>query len=385
MINLMDHYGTTKAHELFARNKPVEISQSAAGMALNCTQMFALKYIYRLRLRGINWPTTTGKAVHLGFETLLTNGVLEDALEAMNAFFDELGTKTDLLGPSDLPKAETARAQAEAIVKGWFIIQGVVHHTIETPKKKRKSVGKRKKRAPLGDSRVKKSSLPPGFTVIGERFRVLSLEHRIRGLKTWDEVDELRKADGEDVYLARMCGMIDAIVTTLDPKEKIKTAIMENKTKKSLMYHNVSSLGLNFQIAWYIVMALHKWPELNGLLYNVVMKPQHKGDYEVAEAKMSKAIMEDPDKYQQLDLIELNANQIEGFRQNIKRVFDFVDSITPDNVIMNTTRCDDFGGCEFKALCTGGCRVQDPASIATGMSIGLYRVGQLHEELEEHA
>lgn len=379
MIDLMEVYGTDDVHELFTKNKLIEISQSAASMAMNCTQMYILKYIYRLRLRGINWPTTTGKAVHVGFETLLTKASLEDALEAIHTFFDTLGDKADLLGPSDLPKSETARAQAIAMIKGWFILQGVEFKS--TKNKKNKTT---KSRKPLGDGRVKKQKAPlEGKVIIGERFEVQSLEHRIRGVQTHDAWDKAQAKLGEDTYLARMCGMIDMIIKTIDRKEKIKTAIGDHKTTSSLKWHDASSLELNFQIAWYVVMAINRWPDLNGLLWNVVMKPQHKGDYEVAEAKMSKAILEDPDKYQQLDLVALDPDQIEGFRKNIKRVIDYMDGITPDNVTMNTTRCDDYGGCEFKPLCISGCRVQDPQSVATNLAIGLYRIGVVHEELEE--
>lgn len=334
----------------------VEVTQSSAKTFLSCQQKYVLRYLMRLVKRGVSAPLLTGSAVHKGLETLLDEKSpmpidrrLPMALRAVDGIFEKVTEQADLMALTNDEKLETCRAQAAAILEAWYIINGSYF----------------------------------------EGWKILQAEMKVRSVDT---------ATIHSPIEDRMAGMIDGLVEDLEGK----VWILEHKTRRSLGDLNVNTLELDFQALWYTVLCFrvlkrrHEEAEAAGaplprlikpvgFLYDAIQKPQHRINqqgFDDLRRRMMEAMISDPEKYFSMNPIEVYESTIERAHKNFGRVISAMDNLRAENVIMNTSACDDWGGCPYKALCQNGADVSNPRSVFDIPQIDMYEIADRHTELE---
>lgn len=331
-------------------NSPlIELTQSSVTTFMSCPQKFVFQYLLRIRRSGISLPLIVGKAVHKGLEIINAAGRdpqenpyavrIPMALNAVDDIFETiLETKPELcLGLED--RLEHGRAQAHAILRSWWIVYGDVMNEWNM----------------LHKELVVRTS--PGVT-------------------------------HQSALLDRMGGMIDGVI--LD--QEGKCWILEHKTRRSLMGLNISSLSLDAQALWYMLLChmiltrqgISLLPQ--GFLYDTMAKPQHRlsanGFNDLVE-RMHSAMVATPDKYFSMIPISVEKSTLDHALYNFRKIVRHMDNLSPDTVYKNLKACDDYGGCPYKPLCQQHADVADPLSIFKFPELSMYEITDIHVELEE--
>lgn len=330
-----------------------ELTQSALATGLACPQKFVFRYLMRLVPQGISGHLVCGQAVHSAMESLLdpanrkwdTARRINTAHKIVNDTFDSVMEDAEVTALHDGAALERSRAQALAIVESWVVVQGP-------------------------------ESIPG---------KVLHLE--------WNKRAAANECDRHPGMKSRMAGKIDAIVE-IDKK----LYIVDHKTRYSLrdISEFLVSLPLNHQVLWYGILAKEwireilprrKNAEVAGFVFNFFAKPQHRSGATVDElrGRMTTAMMEEPDKYFFLDKVEFSPTALLNAERNFTRIVNNLDRLgTPGYpVYMDTTRCDDYGGCPYRTLCKAGADANDPAAVLALPEVELYSIGEIHAELSE--
>lgn len=328
----------------------VEVTQSAMGTYLNCQQRFALRYLYHLRRRGFVSALATGTAVHAGLEVLMTptrNGIdtpqrLPEALAIVDNHFAKISEDATDMAMIDATKLQTAWAQASAIVEAWAIVNAQEVRTWE----------------------------------------VKGLECVVRAHP---------EADTSWHYLDRGAGKLDGLVI-----RNGQVLLLERKTRRSLSDFDIMSLPLNMQLLWYAILSDYAsrsapegtlWQPTHGALYDVIAKPQHKltakGQHDL-QTRMRDAMLADPDRYFCIAPVEWTEGLLDRAYVFFERLVASMDTLARGNIVANKTRCDDYGGCPYKALCLEGADANDPRTVFDCPSIFQYEFVQGHSELESN-
>lgn len=338
--------------EFFKQQRLVEVTQSSLRLFMECEQKFVFQYMYRIRRRRLKVYLVIGHAVHAAFEVLLAPTIdgkevpLDDRLpycqHAIDRIFDKVQDGSDLMGTVGVDDLEVGRAQSYAIMTGWF------NHFIEEMR---------------------------GWDLQETEFKV-----RVREGVTL-----------ESPLLDRMAGMIDGIV--LDKKDN-ENWILEHKTRGSLYNLNLLGLDLDFQALFYLILTRKVLQSRNiqikppvGFLYNAMQKPQHrmnKHGFPDLVARMTDAVTANPEKYFSFSPLRIPDSAVETALENLHRIVKKLDAMERDTIVMNTTACDNYGGCEFRSLCQAGARAGDgPEALFNLAQTGMFDITPLHPELEE--
>lgn len=337
-------------------NPMIEITQSSAKTFLACKQKYVLRYLMRLNRKGVSPALLVGSAVHKGLETLLDTKSpmpmdkrLPMALRAVDTVFERVTDRADLMALTNDEKLDSCRAQAHSILRAWYIINGSYF----------------------------------------EGWSILEAEMKVRPKETASIASPI-----ED----RMAGMIDGLVA--DPEGEVW--ILEHKTRRSLGDLNVNTLELDFQALWYVILCLHvlrrRYDEALkenrplprsihpvGFLYDAIQKPQHRmnaAGFDDLCQRMTEAMISDPDKYFSMSPIRVYSETVDRAYRNFKRIIADMDSLSAATVTMNTSACDDWGGCPFKALCQNGADAANPRGILSLPQLDMYEIAPQHSELE---
>jgi hypothetical protein len=182
----------------------------------------------------------------------------------------------------------------------------------------------------------------------------------------------------------RMAGMLDGRVR--DKIGEPVECLLESKSRYTLTgFDPYGSLPLNLQLLWYVKIAMERWDtEVTKVYYNLLGKPQHRtGTYEELVAKMTNAMVQDPDKYLAMPDILIDLDVVDHAYINWIRVVDHMDNLTKRDVTMNLNMCDDFDGCHYRPLCLACCDAGCPASVFECDQIAMYDFQEPHIELSK--
>lgn len=337
-----------------------EITQSSLGTFLDCDMKFVLSYLMRLRSSGISVPLVVGTAVHLCLDMMLDptsrrsdRQLRDECVRTIDKLFNSISDSMDFANVANPEKLEHGRAQAHAIVEAWPIV-----HTDHDG-----------------------------------QFKVVATEQVVRakpGVKAGDDLSD------------RMAGKIDGIVINLDD---FQPYILEHKTRYSLKNLNIiQGLTLNQQVLFYASMFqvwLKRQPKKAvqvtvkgkkvdltrpaGFYYDAIAKPNHKSGetFEILKNRMLQAMLENQAQYFSLMPVELPAEVIDHAFVNFQKIVERMDQLDGNNVTQNYGACDKYGGCPFRTICMAGPNAADPASILEMPEAQLYRISDLHNELDD--
>ncbi len=302
----------------------------------------------RIRTRAITIPFIVGRAMHKAFELLMDPKTQESVKElmpsarmAIDGIFEETLNKSDLLTSTDLHKLEHGRAQVHAMIDAWFVING-------------------------------------------DQSKKWQFSHTEMKIRSKDGVTK------DSPITHRMAGMIDGLFLYQE-----QLWILEHKSRQRLDDLNIEGLNLDMQALFYIIICRDvvgpqeidgKQYMPTGFYYNAIQKPQHRLNekgFQDCKSRMYNAMVSDPEKYFSLTPILIEKNIISRAYQNFERIQKEMDSLTADTVFMNTTSCDDYGGCPYKSLCLAGADASYPKSVLDMPGIDLFEIAPIHEELEE--
>lgn len=322
---------------VFDDNRLIEITQSAVTTFLTCEQKYAFRYLFHIAPQGTSIYFTVGTAVHKALEILLKGGTTQDALAGIDGVFDEQLTSEDSWSV-DVERLESGRWQAHAIINAWWL--------------------------------TNKDLI--------EEYQILTTETVIRAVKD---------ANINSPLFARMAGVIDGLAK--DKNDNVW--ILEHKTRSSIADQSyLASLDMNLQTAFYALLlgdasgkGLGATYQPLGFLYNAMAKPLHRkftGQQRIDY--MTTEILVDPDKYFAITPVILDPNNLERARRHLTKIVRRMDGLCAGEVVMNTTSCDDYGGCPYRNLCRAGADANNPAALLSLPQLDLYTVVQPHGELE---
>lgn len=339
--------------ELLSRPIPLwEVTQSAIEMFQTCRQKFVFRYLMQLKKDSINLPQIVGTAVHSGFEVLLSptppkkNKKLVDrvqgAMQAASAVFDKVEERADLMATLDAKAWMKSRAQANAILETWNIING----------------------SNVAD------------------WDIHSLEQTVRALP---------RGQAETIY-DRMAGKLDIDLTLSGHGDQDGRYILDHKTKGTLYRMNTySGVILDPQFRFYAVMLKYRaslqqknMRETRGFILDAIARPLHRtGDtVEELQKRMVTAMLEAPDRYFMLETLPFDNNSISQAYQNLAAVINEMDALGNSvAVTMNTRACTAYGGCEYLPLCREGAQAGDPSSVLKLPILAYYSFTAPHQEL----
>ena len=319
-------------------NPLVELTQSAMG-TFGCRQKYVFRYLMWLVPRGAIHYFVAGKAMHRSMEIMLdpknqhmsAEERLMWAEREIDAIFDQAMLDALVLNTDKFNKA---RAQSHACVKAWTF------HWID--------------------------NLP--FTMIEPEAKVRAKEG----------------ATTSSPLIDRMAGMLDGRVK--DNIGEPVECLLESKSRYTLTgFDPYGSLPLNLQLLWYVKLAMERWnTEVTKVYYNLLGKPQHRtGSYEELTAKMTNAMVQDPDKYLAIPDILIDLDVVNRQYKNWERVVDHIDNLKPKDVTLNLNMCDDFDGCHYRPLCLACVDAGCPRSVFDCDQIAMYAFKEPHSELSE--
>ncbi len=323
----------------------IEVTQSSLQTFLACPQKFAFRYLLLLRPKGVSIPLLVGTAVHAGLEVLLNpedkrpgSERVDDALKAVEHPFKYYEEHPELtVGKED--KIEHGRAQAHACVEAWWVING----------------------DDLKD------------------WKIIKTEMNVRAQPSATITSPLQD---------RMAGKLDGLLQDTHSTNWL----LEHKTRSRMDNLDVLGLELDHQALWYICMSVIKSkrdgsiPVPDGFLYDAIQKPMHRmthRGWEDLKNRMFEAMIADPQKYFHLAPIKVEADTLTRAFDNFKRIVEQMDGLTAENVYMNLTSCDDYGGCPYRRLCYNRANAANPKAVLTMPGIDMYEIAQPHEELKD--
>jgi hypothetical protein len=227
-------------------------------------------------------------------------------------------------------------------------------------------------------------------------------------LSVSDAIDVLSIDSEQQVVLAMMNGyccyyteemfdLLDGVINVIDSEREIKTQVdedvwfagkidliledesgqwlMESKTTSIIDDRYFEKLAIDPQVTGYTFLASKFFPDLRGIIYNVVRKPsirQKKGETtEQFYERMREDYIKRPEFYFKREEIVRNEKEIEEFPKfvsNIAKELRFA-NFFPRSV----SRCSLYGSCSFRPLCI---EYSDELASTYG------KKEKLHEELD---
>ncbi len=322
---------------------PNELTQTSISMWLSCQQKFILRHIYGLRKQSLPKHRITGTLFHHGLERILkmaretmilTDDQITEAMReietSMDAEVDRISTESCMVSPWDVENIEYCRVQSLAMVEAW--------------------------------ARTQLSRFM--------QFKIIGVEQTFRSL-------------GVGPLLHMGAGKIDGIVELNGD-----LYVLEHKTRARMDTLNTGYLSMDLQANWYMALAASRLGRpIKGFIYNAVKKPQHRmsakglGSEELRK-RMVAAMMADADGYFALIDIIADAADVQRNLDNMTKVVMAILKTGQKDITMNPTACEQYGGCEYRALCSNGADVCKPITIKNNIELSQFEFAPNHTELE---
>ncbi len=344
------------ADDLMTAHMPHRHTNSAVATFSTCEQKWYLRYVIGLVKRRIAAPLIVGTLYHAGLEHAmkLRKGLLSDPLTEnelpdtelivnqldllFEKMIDEISEKSDMVSANDVDKLEYCRVQALAMVEAWCV---------------------------LNMDRFLK-------------LRIIDVETEFR-IKPFEGYYY-----GHDyAFWSQWGGKLDAVVE--NPAGKL--FVVEHKSRSRMDTFNSDGLALDQQSNFYMsAYSLLIGKKIDGTLYDVMMKPQHKmsakGSTDL-RLRMRDAILAAPEKYSVFTEIIADQEAVKNNLDNMYRWIERMKATKPYTVTRNTSMCDQYGGCAYRQLCQSGAAAEALPSIAMNNYIDQFHLRPINTELSE--
>ena len=189
-----------------------------------------------------------------------------------------------------------------------------------------------------------------------EKIKVLETEQAIK-----TEIDK-------NVWFA---GKIDMIAETDGNKW-----LFEHKTTSNLENSYFNKLAIDPQVTGYLYLATQKYPDICGVVYNVIRKPsiRQKQNETIEEfyQRMRQDYLERPEFYFQRREVVRNDKELSEFPEYVRNIAEEI-RWNRGFFPRNTSQCNLYGSCTFRSLC-----IEYSPELASTYA----KKTSLHEELD---